>query len=129
MENPGNYGTVLRQQFHSTPALQPIMPWIDYKAPGKPRKTTVIWTEDGPVLCWTAPKAKTEMDVATRYVVYRFMRGERINLDDPTHILAITSENMLPLHYEGGCNSYTYVVTALDRLQNESKGAKKNVRL
>ena len=129
VENPGNYGTVLRQQFHSTPALQPIMPWIDYKAPGKPRKTSVIWTEDGPVLCWTAPKAKTEMDVATRYVVYRFMRGERINLDDPTHILAITSENMLPLQYEGGCNSYTYVVTALDRLQNESKGAKKNVRL
>ena len=129
VENPGNYGTVLRQQLHNTPALQPLMPWIDKKAPGKPRKTAIIWTSDGPILCWTAPKARTEMDVATRYVVYRFFSGEKINLDDPSHILCITEGTMLPLGYQGGTTKWTYVVTSLDRLQNESKGVKKKIRL
>ena len=81
------------------------------------------------MLCWSAPKAKTEMDVATRYVVYRFVKGERIDLEDPTHIVAITTDNMMALPYQGGCSQFTYVVTALDRLQNESKGVKKKVRL
>ena len=129
VENPGNYGTVLRQQFHNTPALQPLMPWIDRKAPGKPRKSAVIWTDQGKVLCWSAPKAKDEMNVATRYVVYRFYPGEKVNLDDPSHILCITDQTMLPLGYQGGNIKWKYVVTSLDRMQNESKGVKKTIRL
>ena len=128
-ENPGNYQNVLRQVYHSTPALQPEMPWIDHKAPKKPRKTTVIWTEDGPVLCWTNPKGKNEMDKANQYVVYRFGPGEKVNLNDASKILCITQNTMLALPYQGGKTKYKYVVTALDRLQNESKGVKKTVKL
>ena len=36
---------------------------------------------------------------------------------------------MLPLGYQGGTTKWTYVVTSLDRLQNESKGVKKKIRL
>lgn len=128
-ENPGGYQDMLRQVYHSTPALQPLMPWIDDKAPKKPRKTAVIWTDEGPVLCWTAPKAKTVMDEAYQYVVYRFGPGEKVNLDDAAHIFCITRQTMLPLDYQGGDTRYTFVVTALDRLQNESKAAKKKVKL
>ena len=128
-ENPGNYQEVLRTQFHSTPALQPQMPWIDSQAPGKPRQTIVIKTEDGPVLFWTAPKGKTEMDKANQYVVYRFGPGEKVNLNDASHIYRITRSTMLPLPTGDGKTKYTYVVTALDRLQNESKGVKKKVKL
>jgi hypothetical protein len=128
-ENPAGYQDMLRQVYHNTPALQPAMPWIDNKAPKKPRKTAIVWTEDGPVLFWTAPKAKSIMDEAQQYVVYRFGPGEKVNLDDPTHILCITKDTMLPLTYEGGKTKYTYVVTALDRLQNESKAVKKKVKL
>ena len=128
-ENPGGYQDILRQVYHSTPALQPLMPWIDRKAPGKPRKTAIIWTEDGPVLFWTNPKGKDEMDKAQQYVVYRFGPREKVNLNDASHILCITKDTMLPLSYQGGDTKYTYVVTALDRLQNESKGVKKKVKL
>ena len=128
-ENPGNYQEALRQYYHNTPALQPQMPWIDNKAPGKPRKPAVVWTKDGPMLFWTAPKAKNEMDKAYQYVVYCFAPTEKIDLDDASHILCITRNTMIRLPYTNGKSKFIYVVTALDRLHNESKALKKKVKL
>lgn len=129
VDNPQNYTTVLRQYYHPYPALQPTAPWIDKKAPGKVKKVTPVWTQDGYILFWTAPKAKSEMDRAIQYVVYRFAKGEKVNINEPNHIIAITRNTFLPLPYQGGKQKYTYVVTALDHLQNESKAAKKSVKL
>ncbi len=129
VDNPQNYTTVLRQSYHPYPALQPQMPWIDKRAPGKVKKLKPVWTKDGLILFWTAPKAKTELDRATSYVVYRFQNGAKVDLNDPANILNITSDTYLRLPYVDGKTKYTYVVTALDRVQNESKAAKKKVKL
>ncbi len=129
VRNEGNFATALKQVYHRTPALQPLFPFIDDKAPKQPRKVKAEWMPDGFYLFWTAPKAKKVMDVAHNYVVYRFRKGERIDLFDPSHIVAITPQTMVKLPYHGGAEKYTYVVTALDRLQNESKGVKKSVKL
>lgn len=129
VDNAGGYRTALETEYHKYPALQPQFPFIDNKAPKKVRKCKVLWTEDGPVLFWTAPKAKTEMDRAHRYVVYRFEQHEDINLEDPSKIVCITSQTFHALTYQGGGKKYRYVVTALDRLQNESKGVKKSIKL
>ena len=129
VDNTGNYGTNLRQQYWRYPALQPQMPFLDKKAPKKPRSVCPVWTNDGYLLFWTAPKAKTWGDEATRYVVYRFAKGEKMNTEDPSHIIAITASTWMKLPYADGSQKYTYVVTSLDRMQNESKGAKKNVKL
>ncbi len=129
VDDTGNYGTNLRQQYWRYPALQPLMPFLDKKAPGKPRSVRPVWTNDGYVLFWTAPKAKSWSDEATRYAVYRFAKGEKVNTDDPSHIIAVTSSTWLKLPYVNGSQKFTYVVTALDRLQNESKGAKKKLKL
>ena len=128
-DDRGGYGTMLRTIYHRTPALQPVMPWIDKKAPGKPRRIKPIWTSDGYVLFWQAPKAKKPLDEAHFYVVYRFAKGEKVKLEETDHILAITPNTFLNLPYDNGKQKWTYVVTALDRLQNESKGAKKTVKL
>lgn len=129
VDDAGSYGTYLRNYYHRTPALQPVMPWLDSKAPRKPRSVKPVWTEDGYILFWRAPRGKKEMDVARQYVVYRFAKGERVNLDDVSHMIAITPNTFLKLPYEDGSQKWTYVVTALDRLQNESKGAKKTIKL
>ena len=78
---------------------------------------------------WKEPKAKTEMDKAIQYVVYRFDKGEKVNLEDPSKIVTITRENFILLPYEDGKRKFQYVVTALDRLHNESKAVKKTVKL
>ena len=129
VDNVGNYGTMLRQQYWRYPALQPAMPYIDKKAPGKPRKVKPIWMPDGYVLFWTAPKGKKWNDEATAYVVYRFAKGEKEDINDPSHIVAITRQTFLQLPFIGGNSQYTYVVTALDRMHNESKGVKKKIKL
>ncbi len=129
MENPGNYWGELRDNYHRYPALQPLFPFIDSKAPAKVRKVKPVWTADGYILFWTAPKATHEMDKAVQYVVYRFARKEKVNIDDASKIVAITRDTYYKLPYEDGKTKYVYVVTALDRLQNESALAKKKVKL
>lgn len=129
VSNTGNYATALKQVYQRRPALQPLMPFIDDKAPSKPRKVKALWMPDGYYLFWTAPSAKREMDKARYYAVYRFGRGEKIDLSTANNLIAVTPETLLRLPYEDGKTKYTYVVTALDRLQNESKAVRRKVKL
>ena len=127
--NPGNYRTLLEKQIHKYPALMPSMPFIDKTPPDKPKDVKAVWTDFGYVLFWTVPRAKTVFDEVMRYVVYRFESGEKVNLEDPSHIVAITDECNYLLPFKSGKKKYKYVVTALDRLQNESKAVVKKVKL
>ncbi|MCQ2266857.1 MAG: family 10 glycosylhydrolase [Bacteroidaceae bacterium] len=127
--NTGNYAAALKANYHQTPALQPLMPFIDDKAPAKVKNLKALWMPDGYYLFWTSPKATGEMERAHQYVVYAFAKGEKVDINDPSHIMAITNEPMYKLPFEHGQHKYTYVVTALDRLHNESKAAKKKIKL
>lgn len=129
VENAGKYRDALVQEYHKYPALVPVFDFMDDKAPGKVRKVKKVWTEDGYMLFWTPPKAKDEMDRAVQYVVYRFGDKEKVNIDDASHIVAVTRNNFYKLPYKDGKNKYRYVVTALDRLHNESKSLSKKVKL
>ena len=129
VDNIGNYGGNLRNVYWKYPALQPEMPFIDNKAPKKVSKLKRIWTEDGYVLFWTAPKGDNWNDKAVKYVVYRFRKGEPQDFDNPANIFAITQQTFVKLPYGNGSQKWVYAVTALDRLQNESKAVKKKVSL
>ncbi len=129
VDNPGNYGTLLRDYYWKTPALQPSMTFIDKKAPKKPRKLKTAWTNDGYILHWTAPKGKEWNNQASQYAIYCFAKGEKIDLEDASKIVAITNKLFYILPYRGGNQKYTYVVTSLNRIQNESKGARKKIKL
>ena len=126
VNNPGLYRTSLERRWHKYPALQPLMPFIDSKAPGKVKKLKVdVKSHPGSIyLTWEAPKAKTPLDEARQYVVYRFTKGEKptVKSDDASHIVAIVSTPSYQLR--GDQQGYTFLVTALDRLHNESKPAK-----
>lgn len=129
VDNKGNYGSMLRNVYWRYPALQPRMPFIDGKAPKKVRKLKPVWTADGYMLFWKAPSGKGWKNEAKQYVVYRFAKKEKVNLSDPSKIVAITSDTFCKLPYSDGRTKYTYVVTALDRMHNESKASKTKVKL
>jgi hypothetical protein len=69
------------------------------------------------------------MDKANQYVVYRFAPGEKVDISQSSHIVAITRDTYYRLPYQDGKTKYTYIVTALDRIQNESKVVKKKIAL
>ena len=129
VENVGKYRDALIAEYHKYPALPPVFDFMDNEAPAKVRRMKSVWTEDGYILFWTAPKYKEEMNRAVQYVVYRFNDKEKVNIDDPSHIVAITRDNFYKLPYEDGKTKYRYVVTALDRLHNESKSVGKKIKL
>ncbi|HSY76027.1 MAG TPA: glycoside hydrolase, partial [Bacteroidia bacterium] len=57
------------------------------------------------------------------YVIYRFDGDERVNLTDPKYILHIQYDTTTTFTDETAKKgqTYLYVVTALDRLKNESE--------
>ena len=129
VDNPGNYGTVLRTSYWKRPVLQPSMKFIDKTAPKRPKSIKAKWTSDGYMLTWAAPKGKTWKNTAVKYAVYRFAKGEKVNIEDASKLVAITSNTYYKLPYNDGKQKYTFVVTALNRIHNESKIAKKKVKL
>ncbi|MCL1617325.1 family 10 glycosylhydrolase [Bacteroides sp. ET71] len=129
VENKGRYRDALMQNYQKYPSLIPVFDFMDNEAPKKIRKLKPVWMEDGYILCWTEPKYRNEMQRAVRYVVYRFENKEDINLDDPSHIVAITPIPFYKLPYTDGKKKYRYVVTALDRMWNESKPVSEKVKL
>lgn len=129
VNNSGNYRTALIQQYHKYPALPPVFTFMDDKAPKPVRKLKPVWTADGYILFWQEPGAKNEMDKAVQYVVYRFLSKEKINIEDPSKIVAVTRNTWYRLPYHAGKSKYRYVVTALDRLHNESKPENKKIKL
>jgi len=131
IDNIGGYSTVLKQDYHSTTALQPIVSSIKAKNPEKVRKLMVVETVKGPVLFWTAPKAKRikDYETACRYVVYRFDEGEKVDIDNASHIVQITRNNYYEFPEGNAADSKAvYVVTALNRLDGESDPVKCKVK-
>ena len=86
----------------------------------KVKKMKILQMNGEPVLFWTQPNGSGWKHEAVKYVVYHFAQGEKIDISDGSHIQEITSNNFHKIRKSGG----TYVVTALDRMSNESKPVK-----
>ena len=129
VDNVGNYANYLRTYYWKYKALQPLMPFIDGKAPKNPKKVSTVMTDDGYMLIWQEPKGKSWKDKAVKYVIYKFNHDEKVNLADPSKIVSVTTKTYYKLPYTDGKNKTVYVVTALDRMSNESHGVVKKIKL
>jgi hypothetical protein len=128
--NVSGYRDYLANGIYRYPALMPVYDFIDSKAPAKVKGVRLIEDGNSNVLVWVLGKKadKDVMNAPHRFVVYRFAKGEKVNLDNPKNIVEITSKPFYKLP-KGMKGKYTYVVTVLDRMQNESKGVKCKVKL
>ena len=106
------------------------MPYIDGKAPKKVRKMKILDMDGRPVLFWKAPKGKGWKNEAVKYVVYKFTGGDEVDVDDPSKIVAVTTDEFyeIPASDIRPGEKVHYAVTALDRMSNESKPRKKSIK-
>jgi uncharacterized lipoprotein YddW (UPF0748 family) len=120
LQNPLGFRDSLKNDLYKTKSLIPTMPWIDSIAPPAPIGLTANVFNTRIDLSWSRPVTTAdELEKPRQYVIYRFETGTAINLNDSRAIIAVIDS----LHYmDNGAPSrrYTYVVTALDRLHNES---------
>lgn len=67
---------------------------------------------------------------AVKYVVYKFDKGDKVDIDDPSKIVAVTTDTFyeIPVDDIGKGGKVSYAVTALDRMSNESKPRKKSIK-
>lgn len=107
-------------------SLPPTMHWLDSIAPEAPENVRVEYLSNSSsvLIKWDPPKVAKDGDKAFGYVIYRFGPGEEVDIQN--------AQNILHISYNANETSYTdnlarkegrfvYVVTALDRLKNESE--------
>ena len=128
--NNGGITNALKKDFHRYPALIPAYTHLHSVPPKEVSKLKTTWTEAGYKLTWEAEQSKSNPEKASYFVVYKFRKGEPIDISNPAHIVTTTRALEYLLPYNKGKEKYTYVVTAVDRFHNESiKGKRRTVKL
>ena len=113
----------LRNDLYRYPALQPVMLWLDDVDPNPPEELSVKASDNCVVVSWKAPAKASDGQNAYGYIIYRFAEGEEIKISQPKNILKISFDAKQTSFSDFSAlpdSRYTYVVTALDRLKNES---------
>ncbi len=105
----------LSDDLQSTIAIVPSYSSIS-SAPPKPVERI---KHQGGILSWIADAPAGKVSDQVRFVVYRFESGDEKDYENPENIVAITSEPQFVAKQPG-----IYSVTALDRVNNESKPSK-----
>ena len=113
----------LQLNFYVKPALQPTMSWKDNVAPLPATSLNAVASGLNAItLNWTKPASvSNELDNVKRFAIYRSTTST-VDISNANNLLAITWNDTTAytdLTAVQGSNYY-YVVTALDRLQNES---------
>jgi uncharacterized lipoprotein YddW (UPF0748 family) len=115
----------LMQNFYQKPALLPTMSWKPTTALPSPTNVAAAQNTEGVRLTWTRPSIGTaELSKIRGYVIYRFLdntvvdltKGEAIQFISPNDSTIFIDKNA----NASGRRQYTYVITAFNRLYDES---------
>jgi uncharacterized lipoprotein YddW (UPF0748 family) len=131
--NPLGFQDSLRNDLYKVVAITPDMPWIDSIPPLAPDSLNVVIANQRATISWALPQAASDGDTARRFIIYRFENDAPINLDDPRNIRELTLKDTTrffdAMPIDTSVAQITYVVTSLDRMNNESAPAIKTIVL
>jgi uncharacterized lipoprotein YddW (UPF0748 family) len=118
--NLAGFQDSLRTNFFRYPALVPQTIWLGESTPKPPVKLRASYAGKQARLTW-AYTLKQPVNVYG-YVIYRFRKGEKVDLNLPQHIIKISFDKTLRTYTDTSLitgTRYQYVITAIDRLKNE----------
>ncbi|PEL82474.1 family 10 glycosylhydrolase [Bacillus wiedmannii] len=112
----------LRANAYKYPALVPTMPWLDNAAPSNPSEISVTDGSNGATISWNNNAGKE----AAYFVVYRFKKGQHVDVNDSSAIVTTIRNNGSKAQsyvdkVVTNSSDYIYAVSAVDRLHNESE--------
>ena len=107
----------IRLNYNKYPAFVPPMPWLDSIAPAAPVLKLDAAAKTA-ALTWQETNLHKE---PLRYVVYRFVNNEPVDINRNDRIISIQQSATFTDADAKKYKQCTYVVTAMDRMWNESK--------
>lgn len=116
INNPLGVSDILAEKYYQFPAFIPKMDWLGNTALATPEIVDVKSTRSGIRIEWNGNRGDEY------YVIYRFKGRKNGDINDPSNIISIKRktashfEDMQPRRFR----RYTYAISALDRLHNES---------
>ncbi|GAB3937772.1 family 10 glycosylhydrolase [Mucilaginibacter myungsuensis] len=113
----------LRTKYYNHPALPPVMLWLDSVGPKQPTQLMATSLAGKVTLRWNAPLPANDNEPTYGYVIYRYTGDEKVDTERPESIVGIRYDTSLVFEdktTERG-KKYIYIVTALDRMKNESE--------
>src|SRR5690554_172675 len=117
----------LQYTYYRHKSLPPLMPWKDSTPPIAPRGLTVrAGQKKAATLHWQKPDAASDGEEPFGYLVYRFEEGEKQDLSRAKNILHISYNSGYTTYTDDSVDRnkrYTYIITSIDRLKNESPGS------
>lgn len=117
----------LIQDEYAQPALIPVMPWLGGEAPPAPQKIMTERADHG-----ISITIHDESENAFYYAVYRFEGSKAGSVDDEESLLGtVRKTGSKTTFIDEGAESgqtYTYVVSAFDRLHHESSRSERTIR-
>ncbi|MDR1273378.1 MAG: family 10 glycosylhydrolase [Odoribacteraceae bacterium] len=119
----------LRRRYHRYPALVPAHEQVSSRRPARVTRLAARRDGQGYTLRWDARGERQEARDPRYFVIYCFGPGEKLDLDDPSKIVAITPRAGCYLPARGKLVPYRVVITVVDRLHNESRGRKIKLKL
>lgn len=113
----GLISSLKQPKYYGTIAIPPAMPWIDNIAPAAPKATLKSSPDQkNAIITWESSGNKEPI----KYLVYKFNKGESVDLNKSIKLVAITQKNIY-VDDDPDFVNHKYVITAADRLWNESK--------
>ena len=123
MANALGHTDSMRLNIYRRPALLPVMEWRDQTPPQAPNNLVAAKQANNTYLLnWSNPSiTNNEMDKVRQFVIYR-SESPIIDINDTANLLAITNTNATTFTdvTNAGNKTFYYVVTAVDRMYNES---------
>ncbi|MDE6121440.1 MAG: family 10 glycosylhydrolase, partial [Muribaculaceae bacterium] len=113
-----NFGGVADSLATGPQASVALVPSYSWLRSGTPEAVSCVRIAEGNKIEWLAPEVRGKTEDVVRFVVYRFSGTDNIDTNDAGAIVAVTPECNYTPTKDG-----VYVITALDRVNNESEAS------
>lgn len=118
------YKDSLKTEYFKHHAIAPNYPKLSHKAPKQPNNLRLEMMGAEPKLYWDAEDSGNDMEKPWYYIVYACdYRARLIDQFDPSRIVYVGTETEYTIPEDVNPLHYKYIVTAVNRMQNESEAS------
>ena len=124
LSGKNGYKDSLKTEYFKHHAIAPNYPKLSHKAPKQPNNLRLEMMGAEPKLYWDAEDSGNDMEKPWYYIVYACdYRARLIDQFDPSRIVYVGTETEYTIPEDVNPLHYKYIVTAVNRMQNESEAS------